>query len=446
MVSRIKENSLQRYQPYSKQQEFHAAGLNHKERLFMAGNQLGKTVAGGFEAAMHATGRYPEGWQGRVFTKETAGWVASVTGESTRDNVQRILLGRPGEHGTGAIPKESIIGVTMSRGVPNLADGISVRHVNGNTSHIGLKSYEKGREKWQGETLDWVWFDEEPPIDVYTEGVTRTNSTNGLTWLTFTPLKGMSSVVDRFLMEKNADRIVTQMTIEDAPHYTQEEREKIIAAYPAHEREARAMGVPIMGSGRVFPIEEALIEGPVIDIPPHWPRICGLDLGWDHPTAAVWLAWDRDTDTVYVTDCYRLREETPVVHAAAIKARGDWIPVSWPHDGLQHDKGSGIQIAEQYKAQGIAMLDERATFDDGSNGVEAGVMDILDRMKTGRFRVAKHLEDWWQEFRLYHRKSGQIVKERDDLMSATRYGVMMLRHARVKPETVEMNINTDWVT
>jgi hypothetical protein len=120
--------------------------------------------------------------------------------------------------------------------------------------------------------------------------------------------------------------------------------------------------------------------------------------------------------------------------------------VSWPHDGLQHDKGSGIQIAEQYKAQGLAMLDERATFEDGSNGVEAGVMDILDRMKTGRFRVAKHLEDWWQEFRLYHRKSGQIVKERDDLMSATRYGVMMLRHARVKPETVEMNINTDWVT
>jgi hypothetical protein len=91
------------------------------------------------------------------------------------------------------------------------------------------------------------------------------------------------------------------------------------------------------------------------------------------------------------------------------------------------------------------MLDAKATFEDGGNGVEAGLMDILDRMKTGRFKVDDSLEDWWEEFRMYHRKNGQVVKERDDLMSATRYGIMMIRESRVKPQNIELTIDTDWV-
>lgn len=421
------------YRPYPKQAEFHAAGATHRERLFMAGNQLGKTVAGSFEASMHATGLYPAWWQGRCFDRATVGWAAGVTGESTRDNVQRLLLGRTKPYGTGAIPEKQIVDTTAARGVPDLVDTIRVRHASGGISTIGLKSYEKGREKWQGETLDWVWFDEEPPLDIYTEGMTRTNAALGPVWMTFTPLLGMSDVVMRFLQEQNDDRKVVQMEIAEAEHYSAEQRAKIIASYPAHEREARAKGVPVLGSGRVFPVAEELIKVEAFSVPPAWRRIAGLDIGWDHPTAAAWLAWDGDADIVYVTDSYRMREATPVVHGAAIKGRGAWIPVAWPHDGLQHDKGSGEQIAQQYRAQGVAMLSEKATFADGSNGVEAGVLELLDRMQTGRFKVFAHLADWWEEFRLYHRKDGLIVKERDDLMSATRYGVMMLRHARTAP-------------
>lgn len=182
----------------------------------------------------------------------------------------------------------------------------------------------------------------------------------------------------------------------------------------------------------MFPVAESLIEWEPHAIPDHWPRIAGIDFGWDHPTAAVWVAWDRDADAMYVYDAYRVREESVVVHAAAVRARGDWIPVAWPHDGLQHDKGSGETIATQYRDHGVAMLLERATFAEGGNGVEAGVAEMLDRMKTGRLRVAKHLADWWEEFRLYHRENGKIVKEGDDLLSATRYAMMMLRAARVR--------------
>ena len=397
----------------------------------MAGNQLGKTLGGGFEAAMHATGLYPADWKGRRFDKPTVGWAAGVTGETTRDNPQRVLMGRAGSHGTGAIPKEAILEATSARGVPDLLDSVKVRHTSGGTSLIAFKSYEKGREKWQGETLDWVWFDEEPDEDIYTEGLTRTNATGGMVWMTFTPLLGMSNVVKRFLLEKSPDRHVTTMTIDDAEHYTPEERARIVAGYPEHEREARAKGIPTLGSGRVFPVTEESIREPQPKIERHWARIAGLDIGWDHPTAAVWIAWDKDSDTVHIYDAYRAKEQTPVVHAAALNARGKWIPVAWPHDGLQHDKGSGVTIAQQYRNNGANLLMDKATFPDGSNGVEAGIMDMLDRMKTGRFKVAAHLNEWWEEFRLYHRKDGQIVKEGDDLMSATRYALMMLRCATV---------------
>lgn len=162
-------------------------------------------------------------------------------------------------------------------------------------------------------------------------------------------------------------------------------------------------------------------------------RINGLDFGWDHPTAAVQLAWDRDSDCLYVIQGHRQKEATPILHAATIKAWGDWVPTAWPHDGLQHDKGSGEQLAVQYAKTGLKMLKDRATFEDGSNGVEAGLMEMLQRMQTGRLKVFAHLEDWFSEFRLYHREDGKVVKKQDDLMSATRYAVMMKRKAIVRP-------------
>ncbi len=234
-------------------------------------------------------------------------------------------------------------------------------------------------------------------------------------------------------------RHVTQMTIEDVDHYTSEQKAQIIASYPEHEREARAKGIPTMGSGRVFPVSEELITTDDQAIPPHWAQIVGLDFGWDHAFAAVNLAWDRDADVVYVTKVFRQRHSTPVIHAAAIRPWGDWIPCAWPHDGYQHDKGSGIQLADLYRQQGLTLLDEHATHPEGGFGIEAGLMQMLDMMQTGRFKVFRSLNDWFEEFRLYHRDEGRVVKEFDDIMSATRIGVMMLRFARTAPKHERRN-------
>lgn len=449
VARRLSENRLADYGPYPKQEDFHIAGgiPGVRERLLVAGNQLGKTWSAGFEVAMHLTGEYPDWWQGKRWERPVVGWASGVTSESTRDNPQKILLGLPGSWGTGAIPKKCIADVTRaSHGVSDAVDSIKVRHKSGGVSIVSFKAYEKGREKWQGPSLDFVWFDEEPPEDIYSEGLTRTNvgsngaeGVSGITFITFTPLLGMSNVVKKFLTEKPVGTHVTKMGIEDALHYTPEQRKSIIASYPAHERAARAEGTPTLGSGAIFPVEEDLIKEGVFNMPKHWPRICGIDFGWDHPTAGAWIAWDRDTDTVHVYDVYRVSQASPVIHAATFKAKGSWIPVSWPHDG-NNDTAAGENLATQYRKLGLNMLRDKATHPpapgepegSGGNSVEAGLMDMLDRMQTGRFKVARHLEMFFEEFRLYHRKDGKVVKEADDVISAVRYAIMMLRHAKVQ--------------
>lgn len=434
-------NRLQAYKPYPKQQDFHAAGAYDGvlERLLRAGNQVGKTWSAGFETAMHLTGRYPEWWTGRRFDHAVVFWAAGVTSETTRDNPQRILMGRPDEWGSGAIPAECIVKITRRSGLADAIDSVQVRHIDGGMSMLAFKSYEQGREKFQGETLDGIWFDEEPAMDIYSEGKTRTqagdNGAGGIIYMTFTPLLGMSDVVARFLTKKEPGTHDTNMTIEDALHYSPKRRAEIIRGYLPHEREARAKGIPVLGSGRVFPVEESLLRVAPFPIPHHWPRICGVDFGWDHPAAGVWLAWDRETDTVFVYDCYKQQEQTAIYHASYISNKGAWIPVAWPHDGLQHGKQDGEELATAYRKHGANMLEEYATSEADGNSLEASVGDCLERMMTGRLKVFSHLDQWWDEFRLYHRDKGLVVKVNDDIMSAMRYAVMMLRHSTVPAPT-----------
>nr|WP_144049198.1 terminase family protein [Liberibacter crescens] len=436
LKQRYHRRRLDFYRPYGPQEAFHQAGLRCRERLFMAGNQLGKTMAGAAEAAMHLTGLYPPWWKGHRFHRPVVMLAGSVSCELTRDGMQRLLLGPPlslSGQGTGMIPSESLLEVTRRSAIAGACSSATIRHSSGGVSVLLFKTYEQGREKWQANTVDYVWFDEEPPEDVYFEGLTRVNATQGLVAVTLTPLKGLSSLINHYLHQSSPDRQVIRMTLDDALHYTPKERERIINSYPVHERDARIKGTPALGSGHIFPVAESDITVAPFPIPAHWPQIGGMDFGWHHPFAAVVLACDRDGDVFYVTRTYRCREQTPLFHAHALKSWGDWLPWSWPHDGLQHDKGSGKQLASQYRGQGLKMLDEHARFIDGTNGVEAGILEILDRMRTGRWKVFSSCPDWLEEFRLYHRRDGTVVKEHDDLLCASRYALMMQRFATVKP-------------
>jgi phage terminase large subunit-like protein len=219
LLHRASRNKLAGYRPYSKQREFHRLGSivspDGNERLFMAGNQQGKTVCGAAEIALHLTGRYPDWWDGAVFDKPTKVWVAGVTGESTRDNPQRMLVGPPqieDSWGTGMIPHDALLTTQRARGVPDSLDSCTIRFGGGGSVSQGesiliFKSYEKGREKLQGDTIDAFWFDEEPPEDVYSEGRVRTQrgQRGFFTLITFTPLLGLSEVVRQFISSKDVE-------------------------------------------------------------------------------------------------------------------------------------------------------------------------------------------------------------------------------------------------
>lgn len=192
---------------YAKHLEFFAAGAKYRERCFMAGNRVGKTVAGSFELTAHLTGLYPDWWEGRRFTRPIRAWAAGKTNETTRDIVQAELMGelvkradgRKGFDGTGMIPGDRIGGMTFKKGGSDLLDIVKVRHASGGWSKLGLKSYEQGRGAFEGTAQHVVWFDEEPPLDVYGEALIRTATTDGIVFLTFTPLEGMSETVMQFM-------------------------------------------------------------------------------------------------------------------------------------------------------------------------------------------------------------------------------------------------------
>jgi len=434
--------------PYDWQEEWHNAGADNPERMIIAANRTGKTRSCGAEVAIHLTGEYPEWWQGRRFSKPTSWIVAAPTNELVRDVCQLELFGPIDAEndkvkvptGEGWIPK-ACIGKTSFRqcGIANVFDTVRIKHISGGWSSVSFKSFEQGYVKFQGVSRHGVWLDEEPDdYMIYTEAMTRLIDKQGIMIFSRTPLFGMSDIVTHFL-DGGPGIYYKNATWDDSPHLSEDEKARLLLSYPEWQRDARTRGIPMLGEGAVFTISDSELLCDPFEIPAHFRQVCGVDFGISHPAAGVWIAHDPDRDIVYVTDCYKATGETSVYHAEAIKRRGKWIPVSWPHDGLQKDKASGVALMTMYLEHDVNMLHVSARYDDkigGAQAMEPSVIDILERMRTGRFKVFSNLSEWMEEKRLYHRKDGRIVREKDDLMSATKYAVMMLRYAETKTESM----------
>lgn len=425
------------FTPYPKQREFLDLGSTKRERLLMAANRIGKTETGAFEMACHLTGEYPKWWKGKRFDREVTAWVCGLTTQAVRDVCQEKLCGKAGVDeawGSGMIPKEALVDKSLARGIQDAIDTIQVRHKCGGVSTASFKSVEQGREKFQGVGLDVMWFDEEPPLNIYSEGLTRIGEKGGICYLTFTPLLGPSSVVLRFTDEPSPTRIVVAMALEDVPdtgHLSAAKKREMIEGYLPHEREARARGIPMLGEGRIFTTPEAaIIEAPIEHVPKYWRKLWGIDFGIGHPFAAVLGLWDVDNDVIHIHACYRVSDTLSIVHADAMKRIGGNVPVAWPRDGTDRDVHSGEPMSVGYKKHGLLMLPEHSTWPDGGVSTEAGIADWDERERTGKLKVAAHLSDWFEERRMYHRKDGKIVKLKDDLMSGTRMILMMKRFAR----------------
>ena len=446
---RIRFNRIDQYDPYPYQQRFHDTSKDSNQRLLMAANRIGKSYCGAAEMSFHLRGMYPEWWKGRRYDQPITAWAGGVSNETTRDIVQAELLGSPDDpdaFGSGAIPKNYIIKTERKPGVPNAKSVALIRHVSGGNSSLHFKAYEMGQEKWQGRSVDVVWLDEEPSREIYSQAVTRTLDRRGMVYMTFTPEAGMTETVAAFMNRIQSGQSLVNATWDDASekikslngengHLSEVVMEQILSAYSPHEREMRRYGRPSIGSGLIFPVDESKIIIDPVEIKDHWPRIAAIDFGWDHPTAVAWCAVDRDEDTFYVYDCHRESKASPAVHAQTIRSRPNFIPIAYPHDGNRRDSMGNPGLADQYRNLGCNFLLSHFANppalgeNKGSNSIEEGIMAMLQSMEAGKFKVFSTLGNWFEEFRMYHRKAGKIVPFRDDLMSATRYAFQSQRFA-----------------
>lgn len=187
---------------YHKYTAMFAGGAIHNERVCLGGNRVGKTLGiGGYETALHLTGLYPHWWVGKRYVKPILAWAAGTKTAKVRDVNQKILLGtlhqRAGftQAEGGLIPAARLGRLTRRSGVADAVDQVTVRHVSGYENLLTFKSYEEGRASFEAEGVDWIWLDEEPPLQVYQECKVRILTTRGSILSTFTPVEGMTETV-----------------------------------------------------------------------------------------------------------------------------------------------------------------------------------------------------------------------------------------------------------
>ncbi len=189
---------------YTKHMEFFAAGAVYSERLFMAANKVGKTQGLAYETVAHSTGNYPHWWVGHRFKEPIAGWICNTNWETVRDVNQLELIGPPAEEnkwGTGMIPGDSIANIQRNSHVKNGVLLVQVRYRDSQTelSELQFKNYEQGRMSFQGTNKDWIWPDEEVPLEIYGEMLLRTMTSGGHIAMSYTPIQGMTPLTLSFL-------------------------------------------------------------------------------------------------------------------------------------------------------------------------------------------------------------------------------------------------------
>lgn len=439
--------------PYRWQREFFDAGAFATHRCCMSANGVGKSFTVCAELAMHLTGRYPPYWQGIRFDYGGwEAWVGSIDNDMQKRGPQRALLGRDlSELGKGLIPKDAIPKEPRLRqaGVKDVVDTLTVNHVSGRSTTLKFLTFEQGWRKWQSGDPKIILWDEEPDEsnveqkDIYDETLTRLVRNNGIFMVAYTPLLGETQITKHFMYADDPSIWWIGATWDDAPHMSEEAKRKTRAQYRDHQVDARTKGIPMMGEGRIFKTPESSLLIDPVPIPDHWARICGIDIGLAHAAAAAWIAWDRDTNTFYLYDCWREKNKLLKDQAEVLKARGDWIPVAWPHDGEKRDAKSGQRFADTLRSHGAALLSKSARYKNDAGGPQPQwpvIDDLRDLMNAGRFKVFRTCRPWIEEYRSYHTKDGQIVARNDDTLKASFYAMMMKRYAISKREGDRMFI------
>lgn len=426
---------------HQKQMLFHKCLKNN--RWVFGGNRSGKTECGAVETVWLARGIHPY----RKNRKNVFGWVVSLTQQVQRDVAQKKVL--------SYLSSADIVDAVMVSGRRDsldngVIDQLFVKNALGGVSVIGFKSCDQGREKFQGASLDFVWFDEEPPKDVYDECKMRLLDKCGCMFGTMTPLKGMTFIYDEIYLNScnSPDVWYEFMEWGDNPYLNPEEVKKMTESLPKDVLDSRRYGRFKAESGMVYPEfdeQKHVLEKP-FPIPYDWQDVISIDPGLNNPLSCHFYAVDYDGNVYVVAESYQA-EKTVEYHAERIKAIADELGWHRRPDGRiealidsaanQTTLASSKSVTQLFFEHGIACNPKvnKEKF--------VGIARVKEYFAADKIKIFPCCKNLIRELKNYRWGVGDVpIKKDDHALDELRYYIMSRPHNQ-KPERMLTEIEKD---
>lgn len=439
MKGRVESDALYNYNRvvrHEKQIAFHKC--RKRNRWVFGGNRTGKTECGAVEVVYFARGCHPY----RENRRDTFGWVVSLSRQVQRDVAQKKVL--------KYLKPEWIVSVVMQQGKKDYPDSgvidyIEIKNVFGGISKIGFKSCDQGREKFQGASLDYVWFDEEPSEEVYRECKMRVLDKRGDIFGTMTPLKGMSFVYDEIYLNCNQSSEIWYETMswEDNPFLSREEIKLFSDTMSEEELEARKYGRFICSSGLVYKeFDENVNVIDPFDVPKEWFDNISIDPGLNNPLSCHWYAVDYDGNVYVIYEHFEAGKDIDY-HADKIKQICEFL--GWKRDSLGKisaliDSAAGQTTLNGVKSVAELFIDRGINVNTKVNkDVFAGIATVKSYLKSAngasRLFIFRNCPNLIREIKSYRWGEGDLPTKKDDhALDELRYYLMTkpLAHKREK--------------
>ena len=432
---------------------------DHRVVGLIASNQTGKSETACSIVACHATGIYPDWWEGRMYDRPVKIMVAGVDSNHNKNVLQEKLIGTnnwrlKAERGSGMIPRDFIINESAVTGRGDDLGSIKIRHITGGMSEILFRSYSQGREAAQGFQADIIMIDEQPKDDFWSESLVRTAATNGQVVCSFTPLLGMTGLVEELMSldavkDSPEDKFgakyrsgqgwsMVRATWDDITHISEEDKAQLRKGFASYELDARTYGMPMVGHGRIFPFNrgDIIFSEKEVTISPQWPHLIGIDIGHGagrDPSAAVQVAWDEVNDVIYVTNARLSSTNTTRDLGRLIATIDHTNNVVWPSDANRSSMNSDSTVADQLRQLEIKLLGKPFMNPRGADGKKnnfkaPGINHIIERFSERRLLISERLcSQLLDEIENYaYTETGKIQDGKDHCIDAMRYAIMSI--------------------
>ena len=430
---------------HNKQVEFHKS--TKRNRWVFGGNRTGKTECGAVETIWLSLGIHPY----KTNKEKTECWVVSLSNRVQKEVAQAKIL--------KYLPKNSIIDIVMSDGKKSLLENgtiecILVKNIFNNISRIWFKSCEAGRDKFQGSSLDFVWFDEEPPEDIYNECKMRVLDKNGEIFGTMTPLKGFTYIYNQIYLNSMNDSEVFYLFItwEDNPFLNKTEIERLSSTMSKEEIESRKYGrFSSYDSGLVYP--EFDINTHIItpfNIPEDWQDYISIDPGLNNPLSCHWYARDYDGNIYVIAEHYE-ENKTIEYHADKIKSISNslnWKKLSnGMYETLIDSAANQKTLASKHSVTELFFENGIICNTNVNKDVLAGISKIKTLLKNikgeTKLYIFSNCTNMIREFKTYRWSgSNSPIKKDDHSLDGLRYYIMSINSEKINKQ-IKSDIQKD---